>query len=185
MRVLLLQGSVKMKKFCISFTLFLIIILSLSACAVFPRSDTKTEYLRIHIRADSNEENAQAVKYRVKDAVVDYLTPFIALCDTKSKAEDMISSKMPEIKAVADKVLTEQGYDYAATVKLNTENFPTRNYGNFTLTEGFYDALIIELGSGKGDNWWCVVYPPLCFTGSGTSYVYKSKILEIIQGFFG
>ena len=58
-----------------------------------------------------------------------------------------------------------------------------KRYGDFTLEQGFYDALIIELGSGKGDNWWCVVYPPLCFTGKGANYVYKSKILEIIKRF--
>lgn len=174
-----------MKKFCISFTLFLIIILSAAACSFNPKDAVRTEYLRIHIRADSNEEEAQSVKYLVKDAVVGFLTPFIAECDTKSEAENTISSLLSDVKAVADKVLIEQNFCYTATVKLNTENFPTRNYGNFTLNAGFYDALIIELGSGKGDNWWCVVYPPLCFTGSGTNYAYKSKILEIIRDFFG
>ena len=174
-----------MKNFCISFTLFLIIILSLAACVITPKSNTRTEYLRIHIRADSNIDAAQAVKYKVKDAVVEFLTPVISECDTKEKAERAISGNLAAIKSVADKVLYEQGFDYRATVKINNENFPTRNYGNFTLNEGYYDALIIELGSGRGDNWWCVVYPPLCFTGTGTNYVYKSKILEIIRNFFG
>lgn len=172
-----------MKKFCISFTLFLIIILSAAAVGFYPQAEKHTEYLRIHIRADSNEQQAQSVKYKVKDAVVTYLTPYIAECDTKRKAEETLTKKLPEIEAVADKVLIEQGFDYKSHAKINTEEFPTRNYGDFTLEQGFYDALIIELGSGKGDNWWCVVYPPLCFTGSGTNYVYKSKILEIIKNF--
>lgn len=174
-----------MKNFCISFTLFLIIILSLVACVIKPQNDAHTEYLRIHIRADSNNDDAQAVKYKVKDAVVEFLTPIISECNTKEKAENVISDNLAGIKSVADKVLIEQGFNYKATVKLTAENFPTRNYGNFTLSEGYYDALIIELGSGKGDNWWCVVYPPLCFTGSNAGYVYKSKILEIIRNFFG
>ena len=173
-----------MKNFCISFTLFLIITLSVMAAVFQPRDNAHTEYLRIHIRADSNDEEAQAVKYKVKDAVVGFLTPIIAECDTKQKAEDAISVRLDGIKAVADKILYEQGFDYKATVKINTENFPTRSYGNFTLEKGYYDALIIELGSGRGDNWWCVVYPPLCFTGSGSGYVYKSKIMEIIRNFF-
>lgn len=172
-----------MKKFCITFTLFLIIILSVVAVGLNPRENARTEYLRIHIRADSNETAAQSVKYRVKDAVVAFLTPFIAECDTKSKAEIMLTEKLSEIEKVADKVLYEQGFDYKSRAKINTEKFPTRSYGDFTLEQGYYDALIIELGSGKGDNWWCVVYPPLCFTGSGTNYVYKSKILEIIRRF--
>lgn len=172
-----------MKKICISFTLFLIILLSAFAVNAKRQDVTHTEYLRIHIRADSNEEQAQAVKYKVKDAVVDYLAPIICECDTKQKAENAITLNLSGIEAVADKVLSEQGFDYKSRAKINTENFPTRNYGDFTLEQGFYDALIIELGSGKGDNWWCVVYPPLCFTGAGTNYVYKSKLLEIIKNF--
>lgn len=172
-----------MKKTCIGFALFLIIILTMAACVITPKSDSYAEYLRIHIRADSNGENAQAVKYKVKDAVVDYLTPFVAECDSKEKAKKMLDERLTDVKSVADKVLMEQGFDYRATVKLVAENFPTRNYGDLTLEKGYYDALIIELGSGKGDNWWCVVYPPLCFTGSGQRYIYKSKILEIIRNF--
>lgn len=172
-----------MKKFCISFTLFLIIILSAVAAGFYPKADKHTEYLRIHIRADSNDEDAQAVKYKVKDAVVSFLTPYIAECDTKEKAEKTLSENLRQIEAVADKVLYEQGFEYKSRAKINTEEFPTRNYGDFTLEQGYYDALIIELGSGKGDNWWCVVYPPLCFTGSGANYVYRSKILEIVKNF--
>lgn len=174
-----------MKSFCISFVLVLIIIVTAVAGTTEGKAVTYTEYLRIHIRADSNDEQAQAVKYKVKDAVVAYLTPFIAECDTKEKAEKIIAEKLSGIKAVADKVLSEQGFDYEATAEMLTENFPTRNYGDFTLEQGYYDALIIKLGSGKGDNWWCVVYPPLCFIGSGTGYVYKSKIFEIINNFYG
>ncbi|MBO4252275.1 MAG: stage II sporulation protein R [Clostridia bacterium] len=174
-----------MKKFCISFTLFLIITLSAAACVVAPRGLSHAEYLRIHIRADSNERAAQEVKYRVKDAVVEFLTPLLSECDDKSKAENVLNGNLAGIRSVADKVLNEQGFTYKSTVRLCEEEFPTRNYGDYTLEEGFYDALIIELGSGEGDNWWCVVYPPLCFTGSGKNCVYKSKILEIIRNFYG
>ena len=175
----------KMKKFSIGLTLILLI--ALSAVAVVGKDDypAYTEYLRIHIRADSNETQAQAVKYKVKDAVVAYLTPYIAECDTKSKAESMIENRLSDIEAVADKVLCEQGFTYKSRAKINNEKFPTRNYGDYTLEQGYYDALILELGSGKGDNWWCVVYPPLCFTGNGTHYAYRSKILEIVKDFFG
>ncbi len=174
-----------MKKLSIGFTLILLIALSAYALMVKTQALTHTEYLRIHIRADSNEESAQAVKYRVKDAVVDFLTPYIAECDTKSKAESMIEKRLSDIEAVADKVLCEQGFTYKSRAKISAENFPTRSYGDYTLEQGYYDALIIELGSGKGDNWWCVVYPPLCFTDTGAHYAYRSKILEIVREFFG
>ncbi len=173
-----------MKKVCISF--FACIIIILSAIGLFlPKSGPETEYLRIHIRADSNDEQAQAVKYLVKEAVVEYLTPYIAQCDTKRKAETLLTDRLEEIEAVADEVLRENGFDYKSSAGVKNEKFPTRVYGSLTLSAGFYDALIINLGSGSGDNWWCVVYPPLCFTGdSGAGYVYKSKIMEIIDDFF-
>ena len=124
-------------------------------------------------------------KYLVKEAVVEYLTPYIAQCDTKRKAETLLTDRLEEIEAVADKVLRENGFDYTSSAGVKNEKFPTRVYGSLTLSAGFYDALIINLGSGSGDNWWCVVYPPLCFTGdSGAGYVYKSKIMEIIDDFF-
>ena len=79
-------------------------------------------------------------------------------------------------------MLARNGFDYAARAEVRTEEFPTRVYGDYTLPAGTYTALIVELGSGKGDNWWCVVYPPLCFAGSSQgNVVYKSKIAEIIE----
>ncbi len=141
-------------------------------------------YLRIHIRADSNNEADQAVKYKVRDRVVEYLTPTVAACETKQDALDVLSGKLNEIEAVAESVLRANGFSYDARASLRKENFPTRVYEEVTLEAGVYDALILELGSGSGDNWWCVVYPPLCFAGGNGNIVYKSKIAEIIKRFF-
>ena len=117
-------------------------------------------YLRVHIRANSNGADDQAVKYEVRDGVVEYLTPVVAECETKAAAVDTIEARLGEIETVAERILEENGYSYGAR------------------------ASILELGTGEGDNWWCVVYPPLCFTGGRANVVYKSKILEIIQNFF-
>ena len=173
-----------MKKCCISFLIVAIIILS-GVGITLSENATQTEYLRIHIRADSNSAVDQAVKYKVKDAVVEFLTPFIAECDTKAKAERMLNEKLADVERVADTILEQNGFSYTSKAGIKKEEFPTRIYGQVELEKGFYDALIINLGSGKGDNWWCVVYPPLCFTESGLSgYVYRSKILDIINDFF-
>ncbi len=140
-------------------------------------------YLRVHIRSDSNAAEAQAVKYLVRDEVVAYLTPIVAQCDTKAEAMAEIGSRLGEIGTVAEKKLAEEGFSYGARASLRREAFPTRVYENVALPAGVYDALIVELGSGAGDNWWCVVYPPLCFSG-GNNVVYKSKIAEIVRNFF-
>lgn len=176
-----------MKKICIIF--LALFIITLTAVGF---SDGKTarntanadEYLRIHIRADSNEKEAQAVKYLVRDGVVAYLTPLVAGFSTKRDALDGIQAHLEEISAVATAVLLENGFSYGAKAGLKQEVFPTRVYDGYTLPSGEYSALILTLGEGEGDNWWCVVYPPLCFTGGQTAVVYKSKIREIIRRFY-
>ena len=180
-----------MKNFCIIFlSLIIISLTALGFSGILPNGGENTpsanaEYLRIHIRADSNDEDAQAVKYQVRDRVVEYLTPLVAECQTKAEALQEIKKALKEIEAVADKVLKENRFVYGAKAALEREVFPTRVYGEYILPAGEYSALILRLGSGEGDNWWCVVYPPLCFVGDGNANViYKSKIKEIIDKFF-
>ncbi len=169
-----------MKKFGI--TLLILAIISLTVIVGTANSPNDVEYLRIHIRANSNEVSDQNVKYRVKSAMVDYLTPFIAEIETKEQAISLIEDKSDELEKIADGVLKSNGFSYESRVVVRKEHFPTRVYGEFTLEEGVYDAIIVELGEAKGDNWWCVVYPPLCFTASN-NVKYKSKIYEIINNF--
>ena len=171
-----------MKKVCISFLIIGIIVLSgIGLWSYQPKAHS--EYLRIHIRANSNLDSDQQVKYLIKDEIVCYLTPFIAECNTKQKAQKMLENNLSIMQKLAINVLRKNGFNYSVKVSLKNEQFPTRIYNGVQLNSGFYDALIVELGSAKGDNWWCVVYPPLCFTGEGQGYYYKSKILDIINDF--
>lgn len=172
-----------MKKACISFLIVGIIILSGIGLLTSEDKNHK-EYLRIHIRANSNLEIDQTIKYQIKDKIVDYLTPYIAQCKSKQSAEQMLKENLDNIENLSDSELQKQGYKYSSKASIKNEKFPTRIYDGYTLESGFYDALIIELGSGEGDNWWCVVYPPLCFSGQGGNYIYRSKILDIISDFY-
>ena len=147
--------------------------------------DDAGAYLRVHIRANSNSAQDQEVKYKVRDAVVEYLTPIVAECETKEEAMKQIKANLDGAARVADQTLKSYGYTYGARASLRKEEFPTRVYKDATLAAGVYDALILELGTGEGDNWWCVVYPPLCFGGGACKVEYKSKIAEIIKKFFG
>ncbi len=152
------------------------------------KSSPNEEYLRIHIRANSNLEIDQNVKYKIKDKVVEYLIPVLCECETKEQAERALKNNFSGIENVADSILRQNGFSYSSHAKLCNEYFPTRSYQDLTLDEGFYDALILELGEAKGDNWWCVVYPPLCFVSAnptGADVVYKSKILHIINKILG
>ena len=142
------------------------------------------EYLRIHIRANSNLEIDQNIKYIIKDSIVDYLTPVISTCTTKKEFEQKLKENLTNIECISNNILAQNNFNYKTSAKINNEYFPARTYDNLTLESGYYDALIVNLGSGEGDNWWCVVYPPLCFLNSNANYIYKSRLLEIVKKFF-
>lgn len=146
-------------------------------------AQAENEYLRIHVRANSNEQIDQSVKYKVKDEVVRFITPYAAECTDKNKAMKVIGGILPEIEKVCDEVLKQNGFSYTSKASVRAEQFPTRVYGELTLESGIYDALIIELGSGTGDNWWCVIYPPLCFTSGTAGVQYRSAIMDLIDKF--
>ena len=145
---------------------------------------SENDYLRIHVRANSNGQIDQNIKYIVKDEVVKFITPYVAECVDKPTAMQVIGGILPQIEEVCDKTLKENGFDYTSKAQIRAEIFPTRVYGDLTLEQGVYDALIIELGTGEGDNWWCVIYPPLCFTSATSNVEYRSAIYDIINKFF-
>ena len=173
-----------MKKYCIVFVLLFIIILTAAVCAR-PEDGGAAAYLRLHVRANSDSAADQAVKYEVKEAIVEYLTPIVAFTESKEEAVAALEAALPGIERTANAVLAENGFAYLSRAEIRAEEFPTRVYDGVTLGAGVYDALIVELGSGKGANWWCVVYPPLCFAGeTGANVQYRSRIWEIIHDFF-
>jgi stage II sporulation protein R len=164
------------------------LLLLVTLIAIAGGGRTNEDFLRIHIRANSNMEGDQTVKYAVKTAIVDYLAPFLAAAHTKTEALGIVKTQLKAIEEVANAVLTSNGYTYSSNARLATEQFPTRTYDGVTLASGVYDALILELGSGIGNNWWCVVYPPLCFVGgeaNGTNAVtFRWKLEDIIRQWF-
>ena len=143
------------------------------------------EYLRIHIRANSNLTCDQDIKYKIKDKIVSFLTPIISSCNEKKDFENKLQQNLKNIECIANNILAQNNFDYKSSARIDNEYFPVRSYDNLTLENGYYDALIVNLGSGEGDNWWCVVYPPLCFLNSNADYNYKSRIAEIIKKYFG
>ncbi len=148
--------------------------------------ESQVQYLRIHIRANSNSEQDQSVKYKVKDNVVEALIPLLSQIESFEEAKCVISENFSMIEQVANQTLQDNGFSYTSSAKISNEYFPTRTYENITLEEGYYDALILNLGSGEGDNWWCIVFPAFCFTQTKKSdnIVYISQIWEIIKSVF-
>ncbi len=173
-----------MKKWAVCLCLILAIV---GICVVYAGEgeiEGNSEYLRVHIRANSNSADDQAVKYLVRDSVVSVLTPTVAACNSKEEAMQAVEQNLSLAEKAAEEVLLQHGHGYGVRARLCREKFPTRVYDSVTLEGGTYDALILELGTGEGDNWWCVVYPPLCFTAGNGNVIYKSKIAETIRSFY-
>jgi len=171
--------------------IFLSIIVAVF-CVSVPK-DVKTDnasydYLRIHIKANSNSTIDQQIKFDIKNDVVNFLTPYISEAETKEQAVEVVKSNLSVLEVLVDNNLKQNNFNYNSSCSIEKEVFPTRYYDNFILEEGEYDALIITLGEGNGDNWWCVVYPPLCFVNKNCieeqDIVYNSRILGIIKKFF-
>ncbi len=162
-------------------SIFIILILAISGFTF--SNECNVEYLRIHIRANSNSSADQEVKYKVKDAVVEALIPVLSEIETFDQAIEIISNNFSMIENVANQILQSNGFTYSSKAKIANEYFPTRTYENITLEEGYYDALILNLGSGEGDNWWCIVFPAFCFTQTKNfdNLEYISQIWEIIK----
>lgn len=175
-----------MKKVCIILVGLSILTAVTILALVLTKGCSPSAYLRLHIRANSNAAVDQDIKYQIKDEVTVYLTPIVANCHTKEQSLQAVQQNLAGIEQLVNSFLKSKGFSYTARAALKTEEFPTRVYDGVTLPAGIYDALIIELGSGTGDNWWCVLYPPLCFAGGigGANLQYRVKIWEIIQSFF-
>ena len=156
-------------------------------CAVFlckkKGNEVNDDYLRIHITANSNSDFDKNIKYKVKDAVVDFLIPMLGDVKDKESAEILLKDNLQKIEAVANDALCRFGVKYNAQVTLVEEKIPTRVYDDFSLQSGVYQSLKIDLGQAKGDNWWCVVFPAVCFTSSKNpqNLEYISKIWDTIQ----
>lgn len=119
--------------------------------------------IRFHVIANSDSKEDQALKLKVKEAVVDYTSELLKNSSDIAETEMLLNSNMDEIQSIATDVVKKNGYDYPVTTIITDAYFPTKSYGNYTFPPGTYRAFEIRIGNAAGRNWWCVLYPPLCF----------------------
>jgi stage II sporulation protein R len=116
--------------------------------------------------ANSDSEEDQNIKYEVRDAVGSYMKELLDGAVNEAECEEIVTLNVAEIKEHAEDTVINAGADYGVTVELADVDFPEKNYGDYVFPEGNYRALRIVLGEGNGQNWWCVMYPNMCFSGS-------------------
>ncbi len=122
--------------------------------------------LRFHVLANSDSCEDQELKEKVRDAIGCMMQPRLSNVENIEETRAVVEASMDDIIATAEETLRENGYDYEVTAKLTNTVFPEKTYGNYTFPAGEYQALEVVIGEGKGHNWWCVLYPNMCFRGS-------------------
>ena len=151
----------KLKKIEIALTIAVILTIAVSAVPAAASGGVYEKTIRLHVVANSDSEEDQRVKLLVRDRLISEYSALMKDCVSLDKAEKALSDKLPEIRAAAADELEKNGFSYGACADLKKMHFDTRDYEYFSLPAGDYNALYVVLGSGKGKNWWCVVFPPL------------------------
>lgn len=129
--------------------------------------------LRFHVLANSDSTKDQNLKLKVRDAIGNYLAPILEEADNLQETKDIVEEQIPEIEAVAKECIAKEGYDYFVEAEVKNVDFPVKTYGDYTFPAGEYEALEVYIGEAEGQNWWCVLYPNMCF--QGTVYEEPSK----------
>lgn len=134
-----------------------------------------TSAIRFHILANSDSTADQQLKMKVKENVVDYIYRNTGDFDSVQETKSFIIRNDKTIKKIARDTIISQGYDYSVTSTFGTDEFPDKSYGDVVFPAGSYTSYTVSIGSGKGHNWWCVLYPPLCFVDASTGVVPDSS----------
>lgn len=125
--------------------------------------------VRLHVLANSDSEEDQALKLKVRDAVLELTTPLLSDCKTQEEAKDKLQAAMPALKQAAEAVIAEAGRNDAVTLLLDLEEYPERDYDSFCFPGGTYLSLRVCIGDAAGQNWWCCLFPPLCLGAASVS----------------
>ena len=188
------------KKLFVFVPLFLVftVIFTLITPAVAMSEDISTKVFRLYILANSDSEDDQKLKLKVRDKILSVSDKMYNNCATVDDAVNTAKNNIDLFESTAAKVIIDNGYTYPVKAYVTKEYFDTRKYDNFTLPAGEYDGLKIEIGSAKGHNWWCVMFPSVCISGcvddfdkslsndeikmiTDGKYKYKFKVVEVYE----
>ena len=191
-----------MRRFLLIFSV--LIILTVLILPVNGEHEIYEQTIRLHVVANSDSQADQTLKLDIRDEILHDVANYITDCNTKYEAEQILAKQQQQLKETAERVIAEQGYDYAVDVVMGEEYYPTREYEGVSLPAGKYYSVRVNIGEAVGQNWWCVLFPPLC-VGTATAkeemvaagftpdqirvltetdnprYALKFKVLELIE----
>ena len=143
--------------------------------------DVTSAVIRFHVRANSDSDEDQALKLLVRDGILEMMGPELAEAEDKDEARSIMEKKLAEIERTGETIVQAAGYDYEVHAYLTTEEFPMKSYGDLLFPAGEYEALRVDIGKQEGANWWCVMYPGLCFVDATGGIVAEDGKEELEQ----
>ena len=163
----------------LSFLLFLYTTICAFSYAQNVSTDIANSVFRLHVIANSDSKEDQELKYKVRDSLINYMNSICANCENKQDAIKLVTEHKDDFKQIALDTIKDNGYPYDVNISIGNFSFPTKDYGDISLPAGFYDALRVEIGEAKGQNWWCVMFPPLCFVDVSSGVVPEESKEEL------
>lgn len=163
----------------LSFLLFIYTSICAISYAESVSADISNSVFRLHVIANSDSDKDQNLKYVVRDNLLDYMNEICKDAINKEDAMNIAKQNLNTFEQIATQTILEQGYSYSVKVKIGNFQFPTKYYGDISLPSGYYDALRVEIGEAKGQNWWCVMFPPLCFVDISSGIVPEDSKQEM------
>ena len=143
-------------------------------------TDIASSVFRLHVIANSDSKEDQDLKYKVRDNLLKYMNKICKDCTSKEEAISLVEKNKDIFKQIALDTIRNEGFSYNVNINIGNFEFPTKNYGDISLPAGLYDALRVEIGEAKGQNWWCVMFPPLCFVDISSGVV-PEESKEVLQ----
>ena len=151
--------------------LFLYVFVSAQSYVTAVSTNLSDAVFRLHVIANSDTDEDQALKLKVRDSLLEYMNKICSNCSTKDEAISIATEHKDEFQKIAEQTIADNGYNYSVKINIDNFYFPTKNYGDISLPAGMYDALRVEIGKAKGQNWWCVMFPSLCFVDISSGVV--------------
>lgn len=139
-----------------------ILLLVVGLLPVHGEEEIYNKVVRLHVLANSDSEEDQAVKLKVRDAILAITVPLLQNCETKEEAVALLEENQTLFVEAAKAVLQEEGFDDTVSIEMGLEDYPTRTYDSLCFPAGEYISMRVSLGTGEGQNWWCCLFPPLC-----------------------
>ena len=167
------SSKVKIIKTTLLITILLIAFIIVSAISYVSAvsENIANSVFRLHVIANSDSEEDQNLKFIVRDNLIEYMTSLTSGISSKQAAIEIAKEHKQDFYNIAKKTIEDNGYDYDVNIEIGNSYFPTKYYGDISFPAGYYDALKVEIGKASGQNWWCVMFPPLCFVDMSTGIV--------------